>query len=326
VSYVRLTRDPPPEDVVTELERWRPVLATRAEIARNPRRRWWETAWPRSVDDLRAPKVVGVHRTDRGRFAVDTAGVWEPGKNAVFAVSRDSQEPVEYLCGVLNSELLDLWFAVRGRNPRDVWRDYEPRPMNGMPYRKACADARAGEVAGHVRAIASNREALLRHRAAVRDFEQIIKDPWRTGPVEILDAALLLELPAAESVSLRLEVDLRTEISEPGRSRVVRSAPNELELRSGRRVRGRIVGTVERIEFLEMALGGKADDNVLDTLLPKDIAAFRQRAERRRGEVRALLSEGRDLVERVERLVCAIYDVPDDLTEQVVAHAVRRAG
>ena len=24
-----------------------------------------------------------------------------------------------------------------------------------------------------------------------------------------------------------------------------------------------------------------------------------------------------------ERLVCAIYDVPDDLTEQVVAHAVR---
>jgi hypothetical protein len=326
VSYVRLTRDPPPEDVVTELERWRPVLATRAEIARNPRRRWWETAWPRSVDDLRAPKVVGVHRTDRGRFAVDTAGVWEPGKNAVFAVSRDSQEPVEYLCGVLNSELLDLWFAVRGRNPRDVWRDYEPRPMNGMPYRKACADDRADEVAGHVRAIASNREALLRHRAAVRDFEQIIKDPWRTGPVEILDAALLLELPAAESVSLRLEVDLRTEISEPGRSRVVRSAPNELELRSGRRVRGRIVGTVERIEFLEMALGGKADDNVLDTLLPKDIAAFRQRAERRRGEVRALLSEGRDLVERVERLVCAIYDVPDDLTEQVVAHAVRRAG
>jgi hypothetical protein len=31
-------------------------------------------------------------------------------------------------------------------------------------------------------------------------------------------------------------------------------------------------------------------------------------------------------LERVERLVCALYDVPDDLTEQVVAHAVRRSG
>jgi hypothetical protein len=36
---------------------------------------------------------------------------------------------------VLNSELLDLWYALRGRTPRDVWRDYEPKPMYEMPYR-----------------------------------------------------------------------------------------------------------------------------------------------------------------------------------------------
>jgi hypothetical protein len=30
-------------------------------------------------------------------------------------------------------------------------------------------------------------------------------------------------------------------------------------------------------------------------------------------------------VEQVERLVCALYDVPADLTEDVVAHAVARA-
>lgn len=38
--------------------------------------------------------------------------------------------------------------------------------------------------------------------------------------------------------------------------------------------------------------------------------------------VSRLLGEGRDLVERV---VCEIYDVPDDLADQVVAHAVRRS-
>jgi len=31
------------------------------------------------------------------------------------------------------------------------------------------------------------------------------------------------------------------------------------------------------------------------------------------------------IVERIERLVHALYDVSDDLTEEVVAHAVARA-
>ena len=40
----------------------------------------------------------------------------------------------------------------------------------------------------------------------------------------------------------------------------------------------------------------------------------------------ALVEEGRLLVELVERLVCRLYDVPDKLTERVIASAVARAG
>ena len=87
-----------------------------------------------------------------------------------------------------------------------------------------------------------------------------------------------------------------------------------------------LAGASEGIPLLEHVVGGTADEHLLDTLLPKDIAAFRARAEKRRTAVEALLKERRELVERIERLVCAVYDVPDDLTEQVVAHAVRRAG
>jgi len=39
-----------------------------------------------------------------------------------------------------------------------------------------------------------------------------------------------------------------------------------------------------------------------------------------------LLGEGRRLVEEIERLVCALYDLPAELTDAVVAHAVARAG
>jgi hypothetical protein len=325
VSYLRLTGSPPPDELLAALEPWKPVLATRAEIARNPRRRWWETAWPRSDADLRAPKVIGVHRTDRGRFALDENGSWGPGKNAVFMVSRGQDAPVAYLCGLLNSELIDLWFAIRGRNPRHVWRDYEPKPMNAIPYRPPIGDPRAEEIADLVRRIADNRRTLLTHRSAVRDLDRIVKDPWRTGPVEIDESALLGELPSVETVSLRLDSTLEIAFEEPARCRVSRASPRRLELRRGRRVAGSVEGVPRRLDLLEHVLGGNADEHLLDTLLPKDDDAFARLVAEHAVKVRRLLEEGRELVEQVERLACAVYDVPDDLTEQVVAHAVRRS-
>jgi hypothetical protein len=43
-------------------------------------------------------------------------------------------------------------------------------------------------------------------------------------------------------------------------------------------------------------------------------------AERKR-DVEELLAEGRRLVEEVERLVCVPYDMPSDVTEEVVQRA-----
>ena len=123
------------ERVVRALERWRPVLATRAEFARNSRRRWFETAWPRDKKELRAPKVIALYRTDRGRFALDETGDWQPSIKTTLCTAREEGLSVAYLCGLLNSELLDLWYGVRGKIPRDIWRNYEPKPMARIPYR-----------------------------------------------------------------------------------------------------------------------------------------------------------------------------------------------
>ncbi|CAN5140240.1 hypothetical protein BH20ACT16_BH20ACT16_10740 [soil metagenome] len=127
--------DRPPAEVIEALEPWREVLRTRAEFARNARRAWWETAWPRDRTILMSPKVIALYRTDRGRFALDETGAWQPSNKATIATPRAQGLSVAYLCGVLNSELLDLWYSVRGKTPRDIWRNYEPKPMNEMPYR-----------------------------------------------------------------------------------------------------------------------------------------------------------------------------------------------
>ena len=323
-SLVVMRRDPP-EPVLRELETFRPLLATRAEIARNSRRRWWEAAWPRNGVDMAAPKVIALYRTDRGRFALDEAGEWQPSIKSTLVVGREPDAPVAYLCGLLNSELLDLWYAVRGKTPWHVRRNYEPKRMNEMPYRPPEGDPRADEIADLVRRIADNRRALLPHRPVVCDLDRIVKDPWRTGPVEVDDRALVSELPAAETVSLRLDERLRVDGGEVASARVGRRDRKTLELVRGKKTLGSVTGEPGRVDLLAHVLDGKAGADLLDTRLPKDEEAFATRVAERKEVVERLLLEGRELVERVERLVCAIYDVPDDLTEQVVAHAVRRS-
>jgi hypothetical protein len=67
-------------------------------------------------------------------------------------------------------------------------------------------------------------------------------------------------------------------------------------------------------------------DDLWSTQLPTDLDAFAEEVARRQAEIDRLLLDGRQLVEAAERLVCALYGVPDELTELVVASAVARAG
>ena len=326
VNLVWLTRqNPAPASVINAVENWRPLLAARAEFVRNRQRAWSETCWPRNRTDLQAPKVIALHRTDRGRFALDEDGEWSPSGRMSVVVSRGGGEPLSYLCGVLNSELLDLWYALRGRRPRDVWRDYEPKPMNEMPYRRAEGDSRADRVAELVRRIAANRRALLRHRPFVPQLRSIIKDPWRTGPVEIQRPSLISELRPDETVSVRLDPELTLEVRERPVGRASRADPSTLVFRRARKETGRVEGPPDSLDLLEQILGRNQIDDVSGVLLPRDLGSLARQEDERKREVERLLAEGRQLVEEVERLVCSLYDMPDDLTEEVIAHALRRA-
>lgn len=323
VSLVRITKsEPPPSSVVAALEPWKPLLASRAGFA-GFERPWWETHRSRDRGDLSKPKVIALYRTDRGRFALDEAGEWWPSNKATFIVPRSQSGPVAYLCGLLNSELLDLWYAVRGKTPRDVWRNYEPKRMNEIPYRRPDDDPRADEIAELVREIAANRRALLPHRAVVRDLGRIVKDPWKSGPVEIDRPALVADLGKKETVSVRLDPGLTVEGKPAGKPR--REAPSVLSFRRGGDETGRVTGELERLDLLAEIISTRAIDDVGSIVLPKNLVELGRLTEDRATSVSQLLAEGREKVERVERLVCALYGLPDELTEAVVEHAIARA-
>jgi hypothetical protein len=362
--------DAPPQSILDVLETWREVLRTRAEFDRNPRRGWWETAWPRDREALCGPKVIALYRTDRGRFALDENGDWQPSNKATIVAPRSPGLSVAYLCGLLNSELLDLWYAVRGKIPRDVWRNYEPKPMNEMPYRHVVApegwsigasvrelEAKLGEgdasgvvdqahaIRGRcgrpygdadamaaierlVRSIANNRRALLARRPFAPELGRAVKNPWRTHGVRVDPATLVSELAPADIRSVRLDPSLHVTITTDGMLGRPQIDDEQLLFRRARRITARVEGPVERLEFLEQAVRGSrlVPDELLSTLIPLDLVAYRARVQVRQDEIDDLLERGRILVEAVERLVCCLYGVPDDLTELVIESAVTRAG
>jgi hypothetical protein len=317
------------------------------------------------TDPRTLPKVIALYRTDRGRFALDEMGEWQPSNKATVATPRDRDVSVTYLCGLLDSELLDLWYALRGKNPRDVWRNYEPKPMARMPYRHvegllgappepglAVLDSALGRgdldallelVKGLpedrplalaqaleriVHAMVANRTALLPERTVAPDLRRQIKDPWRGFPVAVSPAALVAELLSSQTRSVRL-LDEHLELivaDEDARGRAVLHE-DRLMLRQGRRSVAQVVGPHDLLRLLAAVLGRKAVAvaSLRTTLLPVDLGAFSAVATDRQARIAALLHEGRLLVEAAERLVGKLYGASDALVNEVVAHAVARS-
>jgi type I restriction-modification system DNA methylase subunit len=228
------------ERVVTALERWRPVLATRADFEANPQRRWFETHRTRDKNELRSPKVIALYRTDRGRFALDETGDWQPSIKTTVCTAREGGLSVAYLCGLLNSELLDLWYGIRGKTPRDIWRNYEPKPMARIPYRhveRPATPDQAPRLRDLAAALASGDAARARAIAEAIGTDLAEEDaiaPEAAGAVEMLVRGIAANrralLPHRE-----LFPELARTVKDPWRTRLPsidrRAAPQSLSAR-----------------------------------------------------------------------------------------------
>jgi Eco57I restriction-modification methylase/N-6 DNA Methylase len=380
-NLVWLTPEEKPSRQVLEiLEPWKALLEVRAGNIEAPDKPWWATHRPRDKAQLRRPKVVGVHRTDRGRFAVDSTGEIQSGKSGAMVIfkSGTSIGPVSLLCGYLNSELLDLWYSVRGRTARDIWRDYEPKPMSGIPYRhiefpqgpgsasiknlkvalgkqkleaaashatdiasglRAAADAglatdapeaieAARALEAIVEAIADNRRALLPYRDRFPELTRVVKDPWSREVVDPYASAFVSALPKKRRASVRVDPELKAEIHTNGALGRMMLEDGRAVFRYRRQVVAEMDGPSEKLMLLSEVLVGATQlmpKDLLSLELPRDVVAFRAEVEAATAEVARLLAEGNVLVEAAERLVCALYGVPAELEDEVVAHAIARA-
>jgi hypothetical protein len=89
-----------------------------------------------------------------------------------------------------------------------------------------------------------------------------------------------------------------------------------------------VTGPEDRLALLARVTKSKRSSLAVDlahVVLPKDLSAFAATLADRAAAIDRLLEEGRQLVERAERFVCRLYDLPAELEDEVVASAVALA-
>ena len=134
--------------------------------------------------------------------------------------------------------------------------------------------------------------------------------------------------PKKKRASVRVDPDLKIEIRTDGTLGNAKIEGDSLVLRYRRQKVARVTGPLDKLLLLSEVLAPTAKltpTGLKATELPRDIVEFRATVEAAREEVATLLGNGRVLVEAAERLVCALYALPADLEDEVVAHAIARA-
>jgi len=156
----------------------------------------------------------------------------------------------------------------------------------------------------------------------------VIKDPWSTEKVDPVAAPFVTALPAKQRASVRVDPELEHSIDTDGVLGRCGFEEDSLVFRYRRQIAARVDGPKEKLMLLAALLEDTVKLMPADLIgaeVPRSTETFKALVEKAQADVEGRLAEGRALVEAAERLVCALYAVPVDLEDEVVAHAVARA-
>src|SRR6266545_4642211 len=104
-------------------------------------------------------------------------------------------------------------------------------------------------------------------------------------------SALLSQLPAAETLSIRLDPSLVCERFAEGAGRLSRERPDALAVVRQKHTVARVTGPAERLDLVERLLGEARVGDLESVVLPVDGLAFERLASERAVLVASLLSE-----------------------------------
>ena len=183
--------------IAAHLRRFRPVLENRAEFVRNPDRKWYVLAWSRDEALLQGPKLIVSYRDYRNNFVYDESGLFGLSGMYFIATKAESAISLKYISALLNSKLLDLWYAHRGKR-KGKQREYVERPINDIPIRRiqfdpptdeAIKQAALDSLKTHLDADDYGAAYTALHQAFDAGQEDVVHD----GLVALVDQTIVLK-------------------------------------------------------------------------------------------------------------------------------------
>ncbi|MBY0403202.1 MAG: SAM-dependent methyltransferase, partial [Cyanobacteria bacterium] len=140
-ALLYLTDETPLESVpnlIHHLERFKPILETKRECQQG-KIPWYSLHWPRNPDILNAQSLVTARRGKWNAFAMAPVGWFENSDLTVLTLKAISPSETKqtlhgllYYMGLLNSSLLDVWMAHRGKSKGHL-REYYATPLRKLP-------------------------------------------------------------------------------------------------------------------------------------------------------------------------------------------------
>ncbi len=113
-----------------QLHPYRERLKQRRECKKGLRE-WYQLQWGRDEETFRKPKILFPYKSRTNRFALDRKGYFCSADVYSLRVKEEHKNriPLEYLIGVLNSDIFEFYFKSFGKNLGKGMYDYYPNSI-----------------------------------------------------------------------------------------------------------------------------------------------------------------------------------------------------
>jgi hypothetical protein len=289
---------------------------------------------PRERDFFEDRKIVTSYRSERNRFALCDEKLYGPTGVYFIVKKPEASEALEYLLGLLDSQLLDFWMELKSRKKGKV-REYTSSTLNTIPIRRINFD-NPDEVKLHD-AIVEEVETIRKKMKELSQYSQYFTDSRLTRlgfdePLPALDQRAVIDaLPDKQIYSIRTHPSIKiikpTTFEDSGfRLQKVSGVADTLEgpeLKLVAKDKAELIlsGPRDLLELLARLLRGwkgKGWDEIRENLLlPESAKTFAKRQEKLLSAVDTLRDEIASVQTKIDEVVYRLYEIDETSRETI---------
>lgn len=311
--------------IYDHLAKFRGILESRAEIKRNPGRKWYALAWPRDESVFEDEKLIVSYRADRNNFVFDRSGYFGLSGLYFIAKENDVGESLEYIMALLNSKTIDFWYGFKGKKKGDS-REYVETPINSIPIRHI--DFNNSEDVRMHDEIVEKVKSTMKKMAELAKYSKYFSGPkltkleFNSHLPEINDEAIIKSIPPENLYNLRIHPEMKIEkpkdfeeekfyLNKVDKPELTLTGNFQIKLKGKDGTTVFIEGPHDLLKLLVDILSdwkGKPWREIKeDLLLPDNIVSFNAQKTRILSEVQGIRTEISQFQKEIDQIVCKLY-------------------